>query len=151
MGGRKVAAFILTFFPHVHVVDLPVTIFRLADATVGQRVASVIGIHAKVEVVAGVSHGKLKGNISALFKQNFILFFYFTKEQDSFSESPNVKLRVCTKRRTCNLILLQFWHFYTLPLENWVISSGPETSVAVCSSDPHWQFKHKSPGSATSS
>lgn len=36
-------------------VDLPVAIFGLADAAVGQRVAGVVGIHAEVEVMAGVS------------------------------------------------------------------------------------------------
>lgn len=59
---KEVARNKRTFFSHVHVVDLPVPIFRLTDTTVGQRVASVIRIHAKVEVVAGVSHRKLKEN-----------------------------------------------------------------------------------------
>lgn len=41
-------------------VDLPVSVLRLADAAVGEGVAGVIGIHAKVEVVTGVSHGELE-------------------------------------------------------------------------------------------
>lgn len=49
-----------TLLPHVHVVDLPVSVLRLADAAVGEGVAGVIGIHAEVEVVTGVSHGELK-------------------------------------------------------------------------------------------
>lgn len=40
-------------------VDLPVSILGLADATVGQGVSGVIGIHAEVEVVTRVSHGEL--------------------------------------------------------------------------------------------
>lgn len=79
---KEVAEYKLTFFSHVHVVDLPVPIFRLTDATVGQRVASMIRIHAKVEVVAGVSHRKLKGNISTLFKQ---LFVYFLQNRRTLS------------------------------------------------------------------
>lgn len=50
-----------TLLPHVHVVDLPVPVLGLADAAVGQRVAGVVGVHAKVEVMAGVSHGELGG------------------------------------------------------------------------------------------
>lgn len=55
-----------TLFPHVHVVDLPVSVLRLADATVGKGVAGVIRIHAEVEVVTGVSHGKLDMRIGEL-------------------------------------------------------------------------------------
>lgn len=51
----------LTLLPHVHVVDLPVSVLGLADSAVGQRVAGVVGVHAKVEVMAGVGHGKLGG------------------------------------------------------------------------------------------
>lgn len=51
----------LTLLPHVHVVDLPVSVLGLADSAVGQRVAGVVGIHAKVEVMAGVGHGELGG------------------------------------------------------------------------------------------
>lgn len=49
----------LTLLPHVHVVDFPVPVLGLADAAVGQGVAGVVGIHAKVEVMAGVGHGEL--------------------------------------------------------------------------------------------
>lgn len=42
-------------------VDLPVSVFGLADSTVGQGVAGVVGVHAKVEVMAGVGHGELGG------------------------------------------------------------------------------------------
>lgn len=49
----------LTFLPHVHVVDLSVPVLGLADAAVGEGVAGVVGVHAKVEVMAGVGHGKL--------------------------------------------------------------------------------------------
>lgn len=42
-------------------VDLPVSVLGLADATVGKGVAGMIGIHAEVEVVTGVSHGELEG------------------------------------------------------------------------------------------
>lgn len=42
-------------------VDLSVPVLGLADATVGQGVAGVVGVHAKVEVVAGVGHGELGG------------------------------------------------------------------------------------------
>lgn len=52
-----------TLLPHVHVVDLPVPVLRLADATVGEGIACVIWIHAKIEVVTGVSHGKLQEKI----------------------------------------------------------------------------------------
>lgn len=38
---------------------LPVSILGLPDATVGQGVAGVVGIHAEVEVMTGVSHGEL--------------------------------------------------------------------------------------------
>lgn len=41
-------------------VDLTVSVLGLADAAVGQGVAGVIGIHAEVEVVTGVSHGQLE-------------------------------------------------------------------------------------------
>lgn len=50
----------LTLLPHVHVVDFPVSVLGLADAAVGKGVAGVVGIHAKVEVVTGVSHGELE-------------------------------------------------------------------------------------------
>lgn len=50
----------LTLLPHVHVVHLPVAVLGLADAAVGQRVAGVVGVHSKVEVVAWVSHGELE-------------------------------------------------------------------------------------------
>jgi len=50
-----------TLLPHVHVVDLPVAVLGLPDAAVGERVAGVVGVHAEVEVVAGVSHGQLEG------------------------------------------------------------------------------------------
>lgn len=64
-----------TFLPHVHVVDLPVAVLWLTDATVGQRVAGVVGVHAEVEVVTGVSHGQLTetrrtGRVSDTFKNN---------------------------------------------------------------------------------
>lgn len=49
-----------TLLPHVHVVDLSVPILGLADAAVGQGVTGVVRVHAKVQVVAGVSHGQLK-------------------------------------------------------------------------------------------
>lgn len=51
---------LLTFFPHVHVVDFPVAVFGLTDAAVGQRVTSVIGVHPEVQVMTGVSHGQLR-------------------------------------------------------------------------------------------
>lgn len=51
----------LTLLPHVHVVDFSVPVLGLADAAVGERVAGVVGVHAKVEVVAGVGHGELGG------------------------------------------------------------------------------------------
>lgn len=41
-------------------VDFPVSVLGLADAAVGEGVAGVVGIHAKVEVVTGVSHGELE-------------------------------------------------------------------------------------------
>lgn len=47
-------------------VDLPVSVLGLADATVGQRVAGMIRIHTKVEVVTGVSHGQLEERIREL-------------------------------------------------------------------------------------
>lgn len=50
-----------TLLPHVHVVDLPVPVLGLADATVGEGVAGVVGVHAEVEVMAGVRHGELGG------------------------------------------------------------------------------------------
>lgn len=49
-----------TLLPHVHVVDLPVPILGLADAAIGKGVAGMIGIHAEVEVVTGVSHAQLE-------------------------------------------------------------------------------------------
>ena len=49
-----------TLLPHVHVMDLPVAVLGLADAAVGERVAGMVGIHAEVEVVTGVSHGQLE-------------------------------------------------------------------------------------------
>lgn len=60
-----------TLLPHVHVVDLPVPVLRLADATVGEGIASVIWIHAEIEVVAGVSHGKLQEKNKGVIKQPF--------------------------------------------------------------------------------
>lgn len=56
-------------------VDLPVAVLWLTDATVGQRVAGVVGVHAEVEVVTGVSHGQLTetrrtGRVSDTFKNN---------------------------------------------------------------------------------
>lgn len=59
--GGSCEAVQLTLFPHVHVVHLPVTVLRLADATVGQRIAGVVRVHSEVEVVAWVSHGELEG------------------------------------------------------------------------------------------
>lgn len=53
----------LTLLPHVHVVDLSVPVLGLADAAIGQGVAGVVGVHAKVEVMAGVSHGELGGGV----------------------------------------------------------------------------------------
>lgn len=41
-------------------VDLPVSVFGLPDAAVGEGVAGVIGIHAEVEVVTWVSHAELR-------------------------------------------------------------------------------------------
>lgn len=54
-----------TFLPHVHLVGLPVAVFGLTDAAVGQGVAGVVGVHAEVEVVAGVRHGELEADGSA--------------------------------------------------------------------------------------
>lgn len=51
-------------------VDLPVPVLRLADAAVGEGVSGVIGIHAEVEVVTGVSHGKLEERIRELAKRS---------------------------------------------------------------------------------
>lgn len=60
----------LTLLPHVHVVDFSVPVLGLADAAVGERVAGVVGVHAKVEVVAGVGHGELGGvNVRQLGKR----------------------------------------------------------------------------------
>ncbi len=59
-----------TLLPHVHVVNLSVSILRLADAAIGKRVAGMIRIHAEVEVVTGVSHGKLREIIRELAKEN---------------------------------------------------------------------------------
>lgn len=42
-------------------VDLSVPVLGLADATVGEGVAGVVGVHAEVEVMAGVRHGELGG------------------------------------------------------------------------------------------
>lgn len=44
-------------------VDFPVPVLGLADAAVGQGVASVVGVHAKVEVMAGVGHGELGSGV----------------------------------------------------------------------------------------
>lgn len=41
-------------------VHLAVSVLGLTDATVGERVSGVVGIHAEVQVVAGVSHSQLK-------------------------------------------------------------------------------------------
>lgn len=41
-------------------VHLAVAVLGLADATVGERVAGVVWVHAKVQVVAGVRHGQLR-------------------------------------------------------------------------------------------
>lgn len=60
-GRGHIAEKGLTLLPHVHVVDFPVPVLGLADATVGQGVAGVVGVHAKVEVMAGVGHGELGG------------------------------------------------------------------------------------------
>lgn len=43
--------------------DFSVPVLRLADATVGEGVAGVVGVHAKVEVMTGVSHGQLGGGV----------------------------------------------------------------------------------------
>ena len=59
-GNKKREIGVHTFLPHVHVVDLPVSILRLTDATVGKGVAGVIRIHPEVEVVTGVCHGQLQ-------------------------------------------------------------------------------------------
>lgn len=53
-----------TLLPHVHVVDFSVPVLGLADATVGEGVAGVVGVHAEVEVMAGVRHGELGGGQS---------------------------------------------------------------------------------------
>lgn len=42
-------------------VDFSVPVLGLADATVGEGVAGVVGVHAEVEVMAGVRHGQLGG------------------------------------------------------------------------------------------
>lgn len=52
-----------TLLPHVHVVDFSVPVLGLADATVGEGVAGVVGVHAEVEVMAGVRHGELGGGV----------------------------------------------------------------------------------------
>lgn len=59
-GNKKRGNGVHTLLPHVHVVDLPVSVLRLTDATVGKGVASVIRIHPEVEVVTGVCHGQLQ-------------------------------------------------------------------------------------------
>lgn len=41
-------------------VDFPVPVLGLPDAAIREGVAGMIGIHAEVEVVAGVSHGQLE-------------------------------------------------------------------------------------------
>lgn len=51
----------LTLLPHVHVMDLAVAVLGLADAAIGQRVACVVRVHAEVEVVTWMGHGKLVG------------------------------------------------------------------------------------------
>lgn len=56
-------------------VDFPVPVLRLADATVGEGVAGVIRIHAEVEVVTGVSHGKLEERIRELAKRSDVALF----------------------------------------------------------------------------
>lgn len=61
-------------------VDFPVPVLRLADATVGEGVAGVIGIHAEVEVVTGVSHGKLEERIRELAKRSDVALFNHFQE-----------------------------------------------------------------------
>ena len=58
--SRQTNTGVPTLLSHVHVVDLPVAVLGLADATVGQGVAGVVWVHAKVEVVAGMGHGQLR-------------------------------------------------------------------------------------------
>lgn len=59
-----------TFFSHVHVVNLPVSIFGLADATVREGVAGVVRIHTEVEVMTGVRHRQLKESTRKLEVRN---------------------------------------------------------------------------------
>lgn len=60
LKGNVSCVCVCTFFPHVHMVDLPVAIFGLTDATVGQRVTGVIRVHPEVQVMTRVSHGQLR-------------------------------------------------------------------------------------------
>lgn len=75
-------------------VDFPVPVLRLADATVGEGVAGVIGIHAEVEVVTGVSHGKLEERIRELAKRSDVApFNHKTIFRNLPGTSPAFKLK----------------------------------------------------------
>lgn len=77
MEEKSAAKLLLTFLSHVHVVNLPVAVFGLADSAVGQRVAGVVGVHAKVEMVTGMCHGQLRKRQIGMNGKLFPFFFFF--------------------------------------------------------------------------